>query len=160
MHGFLDVIVGTLLGALISIVECTLGDTFDQHLHSSGWKMPVVVALSIIALVRVHPEPADDCPCFDDSVAFAGVYIGCEVGNWHFAQSGWAWDHPVPATVPFDFYQMSWLKIILRILLGVFTIFAWRELMKPMLLRGLPPIFRIIERLGLNLPRKFFVQAS
>jgi len=32
--------------------------------------------------------------------------------------------------------------------------------MKPFLLRILPPIFRVVEALGLNLPRKFFKQAS
>jgi len=32
--------------------------------------------------------------------------------------------------------------------------------MKPLLLRILPPIFRVIERYGLSLPRKFFKQAS
>lgn len=32
--------------------------------------------------------------------------------------------------------------------------------MKPSLLRLLPPIFRVVEALGLDLPRKFFKQAS
>jgi len=32
--------------------------------------------------------------------------------------------------------------------------------MKPSLLRYLPPVFRVIERLGLSLPRRFFTRAS
>lgn len=32
--------------------------------------------------------------------------------------------------------------------------------MKPFMLRVLPPVFRVIERLGLTLPRKFFKQPS
>lgn len=55
---------------------------------------------------------------------------------------------------------MGWVVTILRIILGVVTIFLWREVMKPFMLRVLPPLFRIIEKLGLNLPRKFFKQAS
>ena len=160
MHGFLDVIVGSILGALLSVVQCVYGDMFDDYIYSGSLKAPFIVILIILVLVRIHPEPADDCPCFDDSVAFAGVMIGVEVGNFHYAQSGFAWDYPVPATAPFQLEGLGWPKTIARIMLGVSVIFAWRGLMKPTLLRCLPPIFRIIERLGLSLPRRFFKQAS
>lgn len=160
MHGFLDVIVGSALGALLSVVQCLYGDVFDDYIYSGSLKAPFIVVLIILVLVRIHPEPADDCPCFDDSVAFAGVMIGVELGNVHYAQSGLAWDYPVPSTAPFELESLGWAKTIARIMLGVLVIFAWRGIMKPTLLRFLPPIFRIIERLGLSLPRKFFKQAS
>lgn len=160
MHGFVDVITGSLLGAFISTIECVYGEAIDGYLYTSSWQAPTLLALIIILLVRIHPEPADDCPCFDDSVAFAGVFIGVEVGAWHFAQSGWAWDLPVPGTVPFDFKHMGWIRTILRIIVGVLTIFAWREIMKPTLLKLLPHLFRIIDKAGLILPRKFFMPAS
>ncbi|KAL8749224.1 MAG: hypothetical protein Q9184_006894, partial [Pyrenodesmia sp. 2 TL-2023] len=123
-------------------------------------RAPILVVLIVCVLVRIHPEPADDCPCFDDSVAFAGVIIGVEVGNWHFAQTDLAWDLPAPATVPFQLHTIGWLNAIARIVVGVVVIFAWREFMKPTLLKYLPPLFRVVESLGLSLPRKFFVQAS
>ena len=88
MHGFVDVIIGSILGALLSVVECVYGPTMDNYLYSSTWRVPCIVALVILVLVRIHPEPADDCPCFDDSVAFAGVMIGVELGGWHYAISG------------------------------------------------------------------------
>lgn len=160
MHGFFDVIIGSILGAALSAIECIYIDTIDAYLYSSAWHMPFLVAVIIIAMVRIHPEPADDCPCFDDSVAFAGVMIGIELGGWHFAQSGWAWDAPIPGTVPFNLEHLGWIVVILRIVVGVLCIFAWREVMKPTLLKGLPHLFRVIERLGLSLPRKFFMQAS
>ena len=160
MHGFFDVVVGSLLGALLSIVQCLHGDTFDHFIHTGSFKAPAIVVLIILVLVRIHPEPADDCPCFDDSVAFAGVMIGVELGNWHFGRSGMAWDKPALATVPYDLQALGWPKTIARIVIGVASIFAWREVMKPTLLRILPPIFRVVESLGLNLPRRFFVQAS
>lgn len=160
MHGFVDVIIGSIMGALISVVECVYGARYDQFLHSSSWIAPATVALVIIVLIRVHPEPADDCPCFDDSVAFAGVYIGIELGGWHYATGEWAWNLPVPGTVPFDLKHMGWGVAILRILAGVLVIFAWRELMKPTLLKCLPHLFRAIEKSGFILPRKFFKPAS
>lgn len=160
MHGFFDVIVGSIIGAIISTVECMYGADIDNYLHNSSWVAPATVAIAIICLVRVHPEPADDCPCFDDSVAFAGVMIGCELGDWHYAAGGWAWDVPVPATVPFDLEHMGWPVVISRVIVGVIVIFSWREVMKPAMLKLLPHIFRVIERSGFILPRKFFMPAS
>jgi hypothetical protein len=160
MHGFLDVIIGSILGALISAIECIYGSDIDKYLHSSSWWAPATVAMVIIVLIRIHPEPADDCPCFDDSVAFAGVMIGIELGGWHYATGNWAWDVPVPATVPFDLQHMGWGTAVLRVLVGVLVIFAWREVMKPTLLRFLPHLFRVIEKSGFILPRKFFMPAS
>ena len=160
MHGFFDVLVGSVLGALLSIIQCLYGEIFDHFIYTGTFKSPIIVVLIILVLVRIHPEPADDCPCFDDSVAFAGVMIGIEIGNWHFSRSGMAWDEPVLATVPFNLGALGWPRTIARIVIGVLMVFAWREIMKPTLLRILPPVFRVIESLGLNLPRRFFVQAS
>ena len=160
MHGFLDVIIGGVVGAFLSVVQWFYGEVFDDYIYSGSFKAPFIFVLIILVLVRIHPEPADDCPCFDDSVAFAGVMIGIELGSVHYAQSGLAWDYPVPSTTPFDLAILGWPKTIARIMLGVLVIFGWRGVMKPTLLRVLPPIFRIIERLGLSLPRKFFKQAS
>ena len=163
MHGFLDVIAGSLLGGCLALIEFTYGDRIDGYLYSSSFRAPLLVFIVVCVLVRIHPEPVDDCPCFDDSVAFAGVVIGIEFGNWHYARSRTAWNSPGspgPAMIPFDLDELGWTKAILRIVLGVSTIFAWRGLMKPTLLRCLPPLFRVFERLGLTLPRRFFIQAS
>ncbi len=160
MHGFFDVIIGSMLGAAISFVQCAYGDVIDDFIHTALRKDMFIVVLTILALVRIHPEPADDCPCFEDSVAFAGVVIGVEYGSWHFSSSDYAWSQPIPGTVPFDFESMGWVVILSRIILGVITIFLWREIMKPCMLRILPPVFRVVEKLGLSLPRKFFKQAS
>ena len=109
MHGFMDVFIGGSLGALLSALQALFGETFDEFTHTSSFKAPAIVVLVILVLVRIHPEPADDCPCFDDSVAFAGVIIGVELGNWHFARSGYAWNEPFFATIPF-----VWPKLVGR----------------------------------------------
>ena len=160
MHGLLDVFLGGVLGAFMSIIECWYGGAYDQFVNSDSLQHFGIVILVVIVLVRIHPEPADDCPCFDDSVAFAGVIIGIELGNWHYTRTTWSWDSPVLATVPFDLERLGWIKAIARIAVGILAILTWRGLMKPALLRLLPPVFRVIEKLGLNLPRRFFVQAS
>jgi hypothetical protein len=160
MHGFLDVIVGCLLGAALALVEYYFVADFESFIHEGNLTAISIVVLIVMVLVRVHPEPADDCPCFDDSVAFAGVFCGVEVGVWHFSNTPFALNDRVRGTVPFDLHELGWPTTVLRILLGVAAIFAWREVMKPALLKGLPPIFRVVERLGLSLPRRFFTRAS
>lgn len=160
MHGFFDVLIGSTLGAFLSIIQCIFGEDFDRLIRTGSWEPLAIFVLITLVLVRIHPEPADDCPCFDDSVAFVGVVIGVELGNWHFGHSGHAWDEPAFATVPYRLDSLGWPRTIARIIIGVVAVFAWREVMKPTLLRILPPVFRVVEKLGLSLPRKFFVQAS
>ncbi|KAI1372284.1 PAP2-domain-containing protein [Hypoxylon crocopeplum] len=152
MHGFVDVVIGSIMGAVISLVEFHYGPALDLYLLDS-WTSLCGLLLLIIILIRVHPEPADDCPCFDDSVAFAGVMMGLEIGTWRFGRSSLS-------HTPFDLIALGWPAVILRILFGVLVIFAWREVAKPSLLRGLPHLFRLIENRGLSLPRRFFMPAS
>ena len=159
MHGFVDVVLGGLLGALLSMIQWHYGEAFDDYIHDS-LKGTMTCVLILLVLVRLHPEPADDCPCFDDSVAFAGVLIGTQFGAWHFSHSGTAWDEPCLATVPYRLDTLGFTISIARILVGVVLVLAWRHVMKRTLLRSLPPLFRVIEKLGLSLPRRFFIRAS
>lgn len=48
--------------------------------------------------------------------------IGVEIGNWHYARSGFAWDHPVPSTAPFQLETLGWLKTVLRVVVGVLVV--------------------------------------
>jgi hypothetical protein len=160
MHGFFDVIIGSVLGALLAFAQILYGHVFDEWMRSSTYIAPLIVTLILLAMVRTHPEPADDCPCFDDSVAFAGVLVGVEVAGWHYASTPFAWSFPVPGTTPYSLKEIGMTKTVLRIFLGVLIVFAWRGIMKPLLFRILPPIFRVVEQFGVDLPRKFFLKAS
>ncbi|KAK0614329.1 PAP2 superfamily-domain-containing protein [Immersiella caudata] len=159
MHGFLDVIVGSLMGAAISLFEFYTAPITEKWMYSSSWVAPLVLALAIVVLVRVHPEPADDCPCFDDSVAFAGVVIGIESGMWHVANS-YLGSIYYGSAATFDLSALGWPVALGRVVFGVLIVFAWREVAKPTLLRFLPHLFRVIETHGWSLPRRYFVPAS
>lgn len=160
MHGFFDVIWGTALGAAIALLQCRYGSMFDEYILVDDIQRLAITVLIVLVLTRLHPEPADNCPCYDDSVAFNGVVVGVIGGCWHYARTGLAMDTPSPATVPFDLERMGWLVAVLRIVLGVVIVFLWRAVMKPTLLKVLPPIFRTIEHYGLTLPRRYFTPAS
>ncbi|KAF1945244.1 sphingosine-1-phosphate phosphohydrolase [Clathrospora elynae] len=160
MHGFLDVLVGSAMGALITAFQLVCGDWMDSWVFSGSYWDILVATLVICVLVRVHPEPADDCPCYDDSVSFSGVVIGINLGAWYYAQTGYALQDAYPSSVPFDLHKMGLLKATVRILLGVVVIFVWRATMKPALFTILPPLFRLLEQARWNMPRAFFLNAS
>jgi dihydrosphingosine 1-phosphate phosphatase len=161
MHGFLDVFVGSLLGAGITLIQCVYGNSADAFIRAATPNEILIIVLIVLVLVRIHPEPADDCPCFDDSVSFAGVVIGVEAGGWHLAGLVRTWTPPGSSDQrSMDVGSMNWSVMVGRIVVGVLVIFLWRGTMKSFMLRILPPIFRVTERLGLTLPRKFFKRAS
>ncbi|CAD0025703.1 unnamed protein product [Aureobasidium pullulans] len=138
MHGFFDVIVGSTLGALIAVVQLAYGTSFDDWIAAGSWTHPALVFLIVLLAVRFHPEPADNCPCYDDSVAFAAVVLGCQLGHWHFAGTSIAVVGEPPATVFFSLAKLGWLKTLARVVGGVVIVFLWRATMKPLLLRCLP----------------------
>jgi hypothetical protein len=160
MHGFLDVLVGSVLGAMITAFYLVYNDWMESWIFSGAYTDIIIATLIVCILVRINPEPADDCPCFDDSVSFLGVVIGINLGAWHYAQTGLALDYPIPSTVPFELAKIGLLKATLRIVLGVVVIFMWRATSKSGLLKVLPPFFRLLEHARLNLPRAFFLNAS
>ncbi|KAK6506377.1 hypothetical protein TWF506_011292 [Arthrobotrys conoides] len=159
MHGFLDVVVGSILGVILALAEWVYGPLTNQWVWYGTWIAPLTMTLAILVFVRIHPEPADPCPCFDDGVAFAGVVIGIEVGQWHYSKTSFGWNAPVPATVPYSFQSVGAVSTFLRFAMGVAIIFVWREVAKSVLLKYLPPLFRFIGRIGLVLPRRHFIDA-
>jgi hypothetical protein len=159
MHGFFDVIVGSTLGALIAVLQLVYGTPFDDWIAAGPWINPAIVSLICLLAVRFHPEPADNCPCYDDSVAFAAVVLGCQMGHWHFAGTSIAVAGEAPATVFFSLEKLGWFKTLARVVGGVVIVFLWRATMKPLLLKYLPPLFRFLETGGATLPRRFFTRA-
>ncbi|KAI5799611.1 sphingoid base-phosphate phosphatase [Pyronema domesticum] len=160
MHGFLDVIVGILLGALIAVLQWGFQDKIDEYVFGESFWPIAVCIITILVLVRIHPEPADACPCFDDGVAFAAVTAGVEIAGWHYSKTRFSWDYPVLGTVPYSYGDLGLVKSGLRVVIGILIVFLHRSLLKPLLHFILPPVFRIISRLGLSLPRKHFTPAT
>ncbi|CAN6621013.1 dihydrosphingosine 1-phosphate phosphatase Lcb3p [Trichomonascus vanleenenianus] len=155
MHGFLDVVIGSAIGVFLWWVRLAYGQAMDAFVLNYSSVTPLFYAVSaILFLVWIHPEPADDCPCFDDAVAFLGVLAGLYIGQWHFGRS-------LPFTVaPFSFASSGIVGSVVRPIIGVALVVMWRSTMKQLLLKGLPPVYRFFEKVGVDSPRKFFTPAS
>ncbi|KAF9891843.1 hypothetical protein FE257_003328 [Aspergillus nanangensis] len=158
MHGFFDCIIGCALGTLLALVQYTFDAEIHEFADSANALQVAFFVVIVLICVRIHPEPADDCPCFDDSVAFAAVLLGTQVGYWHVALRSAEGDYR--GHLPNGLADMGILKTTLRLVFGVLLLFAWRGMSKPFLLRVLPPVFRGLEKVGLILPRRFFTNAS
>lgn len=161
MHGFLDVIVGSILGVVLALGQWILHDQIDALVYDTSHWPVIWLVLIILLLVRLHPEPADSCPCFDDGVAFAAVVAGIEIACHRIALSplAWHWDYQ-PSHYGYSPTILGPLKSTARVIIGVAIIFLWREVAKPTLHTILPPLFRLIEKANLSQPRAHFLQAS
>ena len=39
-----------------------------------------------LAAVHYHPQPVDDCPCFEDAIAVLATALGTFTGQWYWAR--------------------------------------------------------------------------
>jgi hypothetical protein len=108
----------------------------------------LVVTLVCLLLVNQHPSPVDDCPCFEDAIAFISVILGIVTSFWYSKRvpalnadlftsvtPGAAFDSPAAITI--------WvLFALLKLTTGILVVLSWRMLAKPIVQTLLPPFFR------------------
>ncbi|MBW0554956.1 hypothetical protein O181_094671 [Austropuccinia psidii MF-1] len=149
MHSIQDVIFGGSIGGLVWAVYRLLAQDLKLWVESgtSGWlglPLPLIVILIGIFLIIIHPEPIDDCPCFEDSTAFVAVSVGVMIGHWAKAR----------VMVNENSHSRFLLPhAIAKLIMGLLIIFGWRLLMKELLSRCLPHLFRLCTPL-VELPRR------
>lgn len=64
-----------------------LGKWLWDWAMGGGWEVPLILVPLCLLLVNQHPQPVDDCPCFEDAIAFASVLFGALVGRWAVSNS-------------------------------------------------------------------------
>ncbi|SNX86067.1 related to YSR3 - dihydrosphingosine-1-phosphate phosphatase [Melanopsichium pennsylvanicum] len=82
MHSVIDCIAGSLLGAAITAVQWGFFDQIEQFVKINSWTVPVAIIPAGLFMVSVHPQPVDDCPCFEDAIAFVSVAMGVSLARW------------------------------------------------------------------------------
>ncbi len=168
MHSFTDVTVGTVIGALVGALQGIYGEHIEHFIGNATWLLPVCMILASLLLVNQHPQPIDNCPCFEDAIACLAVLLGVTISRWHAAQLGLdipsgffksrtpGWEYSTTEDV-----LLWWTFAILKIFTGVAVIFTWRILVKQILHAVLPPTFRLISGIVGFLPtRRFYIPAT
>ncbi|KIJ63094.1 hypothetical protein HYDPIDRAFT_29782 [Hydnomerulius pinastri MD-312] len=167
MHSFTDCGVGVALGAAIWAGYMIMSDTLERWLESGSWIVPYTMVPVCLLLVHYHPQPVDDCPCFEDAIAFVSVILGANLARWHSVYVGvderflsvvmpggqgdiWTWEE-----------KMQWCGLAgAKVGVGILIIFVWRLLAKSILHVVLPPVFRALA-LCFDLPhRRFYTPAT
>ncbi|KAJ7096101.1 PAP2 superfamily-domain-containing protein [Mycena epipterygia] len=210
MHSFSDCLVGVALGLLLWLAHTSFAGIpltlfpassyaysfnvlrgWGWGAHLDGWilstpsslRVPLTLIPLALLAVNQHPQPVDDCPCFEDAIAIGSVMLGMLVARWgavrwgvHALQgagvvmpgSGWVrvlaaegqgegW---VAVERGWGDVGVWWGAAVLKMVFGILIIFVWRLLAKAACHRALPPTFRFLATL-MRLPhRRFYTPAT
>ncbi|WVO15304.1 hypothetical protein L204_102960 [Cryptococcus depauperatus] len=161
MHSTADVLAGSIMGIICWMFWTAVGDSYEAWVISGSWIVPAVIIPLGLVCIHYHPEPMDDCPCFEDAIAVLAVMLGGTIGHWASVS---IWPVLQSRTMP-PLFQQNALVIILvtvfRLVFGLGALFAWRIVAKATLLKILPPIFRSFSSIfRTSLPTRRFYKAA
>ncbi|GAA5845553.1 hypothetical protein JCM11251_002091 [Rhodosporidiobolus azoricus] len=158
MHSMADVFTGSTIGTLIWAAHYRYGDALHALISNSGWTGTLTATISLLFILSTHPEPAEPCPCFEDTVAFLSVVLGVMVGT--------AW---TPRARPTSSYGWEWRDgeellgwtgaVGGKLVGGIATILVWRIVAKQVCHIILPPLFRFFAPI-IQLPRRGYQQST
>jgi hypothetical protein len=149
MHSFTDCVVGVAMGAGIwwvhdgywglgagawveGLVEGhgIVGEYFSRRGRANfflrqGNIVPMVVVPLCLIMVNQHPQPVDDCPCFEDAIAFVSVVMGSLLARWHAVHYGFDERFftglmPGSAGETWDDVVVWWAIAVLKMVVGTF----------------------------------------
>ncbi|KAM5541821.1 hypothetical protein V8D89_004550 [Ganoderma adspersum] len=165
MHSFTDCIVGVALGAGIWGLHILCGEYVDNWVRGNGFIVPAVIVPLCLYLVHRHPQPVDDCPCFEDAIAFVSVVMGMFVARWYmehygFDESFFARPMPGASWATWSDVVTWWSTAAIKMVIGVLTIFVWRIVAKSFCHFVLPPTFRFLSHTFTLPHRRFYTPAT
>ncbi|KAH7098070.1 phosphatidic acid phosphatase type 2/haloperoxidase [Auriculariales sp. MPI-PUGE-AT-0066] len=165
MHSMTDCLVGSTLGASIWWLHMSYGQAVDNWVVSSGWEVPVILISISIAVINQHPQPIDDCPCFEDAIACVAVVAGVMVSRWYTVRIGIDASYFTIRTPGWQ--KENWEEKLLWVCLsavkligGLLAIAVWRIVAKLAMHSILPPFFRALARITSLPNRRFYIPAT
>ncbi|CBQ73983.1 related to YSR3-dihydrosphingosine-1-phosphate phosphatase [Sporisorium reilianum SRZ2] len=188
MHSIIDCVAGSALGATITAVQWAFFDQIEHFVKINSWTVPVAIIPAGLLMVSVHPQPVDDCPCFEDAIAFISVAMGVALARWSGIRYGMTLYtdpllHPFSRTfdplaalhssnetaatstpliqIPVAGAAEVWIKRALVMSIGLVNVLLLRVVVKTACKVVLPPTFRLVDELvGFSLPRRHYTPAS
>lgn len=140
-----DITGGSLLGVACWGIWYALENTVEKWVESGSWTgkwilpvlyvdcrpaesaVPYTMLPLTLAAVHYHPQPVDDCPCFEDAIAVLAVVLGTFMGHWYWARQ----------TLVQACFERSYMSesIITGLLVGVLRIIVgeWHQFYVPCL---------------------------
>ncbi|KIY51066.1 hypothetical protein FISHEDRAFT_13986, partial [Fistulina hepatica ATCC 64428] len=153
------------------------GEWVEHWIHSGDWSVPLTLLPLCFIAVNQHPQPVDDCPCFEDAIAVGAVLIGALVARWGMNFMGWSFiaeNMVMPGSgwvllpeVGWTQVERTWFDVLLwwsvataKMVFGILIVFAWRLLAKSLLHLILPPTFRLLSQVFTLPNRRFYTPAT
>lgn len=135
MHGILDLVSGGLIGIVCFIVRMYFKYRFPGLRIEEHWWFPLFSVGWGLLLLFKHVKPVDECPCFQDSVAFMGVVSGIECCDWLGKVFG--------ITLVYNLEpNCGWRLTLARLLVGLPCVVIWKYVIsKPMIYTLLIKVF-------------------
>lgn len=125
MHGFMDLLGGTAIGATVFLVRVRFAAFFDNLLLNGASQAMLWILPLALALLFFHPVPVERCPCYLDGVAFLAVIAGEWIGEWNFLQQ-----HGGHA-IAYEYRGL--LHVLLRFVVGTLLVLGFRAVAKTVL---------------------------
>lgn len=175
MHSIMDIIAGCALGALVTTAQWILFEPLESMMETGGLKVPITLFFAVLIMVTVHPQPLDDCPCFEDAIAFLAVVLGIFLSRWMNLTFDLLPSQDGPLTPKFrssripsvvealkiehfqapllaakqsfsvTFYVIAFAKIAFVLIAGIACVVATRTVVKIICKIALPPVFRFVQ---------------
>lgn len=138
MHGLLDIISGSLVGVFCFVLKHFLAKFVLQDFRiGDHWWSPLLSVAFALAILFTHVRPIDECPCFEDSVAFVGVISGLECGEWFLQRSNLEPGAGMGL-------EKGMALFLLRLLVGIPLIVIWKYVVsKPLVYSALIHVFQV-----------------
>ena len=109
--------IGTLQpsGSLLVYVGKGLGTGkwIEGWIEYGGWEVPLTLIPLCLLAVHHHPQPVDDCPCFEDAIAILSVVLGAFVSRWaaSYIQLGTAFTNVVTPGSGWVLEMGQWVQV-------------------------------------------------
>ncbi|QLQ78572.1 hypothetical protein HG537_0A08190 [Torulaspora globosa] len=119
MHGLLDIISGAIIGILCFAARIAIKHLLkDFRLGDHLWFPFVSISWGLLLLFK-HVKPVEECPCFQDSVAFIGVVSGFECSGWLIEVMKITSDEGMGIEKGFQYF-------IYRLVVGIACVAVWK----------------------------------
>ncbi|KAJ9104315.1 hypothetical protein QFC19_003955 [Naganishia cerealis] len=168
MHSTMDCIAGSVMGWACWQAWNTSAPVVERWVEGGHWTVPLISIVVCLTLVHKHPEPIDDCPCFEDAIAILSVILGSFLCHWFTAKYGVNIESSnIKPMTTFAGLHQPWatlaagLLAISKIALGIAIIFSWRILCKKTMRFILPKVFRAFaQTFRVDLPTRKHYKAA
>ncbi|KAJ1676343.1 Long-chain base-1-phosphate phosphatase, partial [Spiromyces aspiralis] len=136
MHSVIDVTGGVLAGISTAYFFTASSQAIDGWICGGGLQVPAIILFAHFCSIYFHITAIDNCPCYIDNTSAISVVSGVMFGYWQraFVSDRDMHGSPRHYDIVFNYQSMGLSRALLRILVGLSVLFAWKICSKPLMI--------------------------